>query len=494
MHIIFVNPQGNFDNNDSYWTMHPDFGGQLVYVKEIAIAMANLGHKVDIITRYIDDPNFPEFKGEIEYYSGIDNLRIVRIKSKTNDFLNKELLWNQLDTWTYNIVNFYDKEGSFPDFMTGHYGDGGVACAMLKAKTTIPYSFTGHSLGAQKLDKLDTNIDNIEEIDDKYHFSERILAERTAMYNSDLIFVSTQQEKDEQYSHKLYTDITNSFHNPLKFVVTPPGANTKVFEPFAGNNISKGIENFIESIINRDIRKGRINLPFIISASRLDSKKNHIGLVKAFAINKELQETANLLISVRGIENAFEDYQNESPDELIILDQIFDVIREYELFGKIAFISINSQTELADTYRYMTKRKSIFTLTALYEPFGLAPIEAMSTGLPAVVTQYGGPSEVLYENGEEFGVLVDAFDEEDISKGLLKALKNYEFYKSQGMKRVKEKYTWEVTAKKYLEAIENLEENYKEVSINKFFEKPSRKYLDRTFLRNYLIKNKYEEV
>ena len=50
MHIAFLNPQGNFDPNDSYWTEHPDFGGQLVYVKEVATAMAALGHRVDILT------------------------------------------------------------------------------------------------------------------------------------------------------------------------------------------------------------------------------------------------------------------------------------------------------------------------------------------------------------------------------------------------------------------------------------------------------------
>lgn|GEM_PF-4670272 len=33
MHIAFLNPQGNFDLADRYWTEHPDFGGQLVYVK-----------------------------------------------------------------------------------------------------------------------------------------------------------------------------------------------------------------------------------------------------------------------------------------------------------------------------------------------------------------------------------------------------------------------------------------------------------------------------
>jgi sucrose-phosphate synthase len=35
MRIAFLNPQGNFDPGDSYWTEHPDFGCQLVYVKQL---------------------------------------------------------------------------------------------------------------------------------------------------------------------------------------------------------------------------------------------------------------------------------------------------------------------------------------------------------------------------------------------------------------------------------------------------------------------------
>ena len=46
MHILFFNPQGNFDPEDSHLTEHPDFGGQLVYVKEVAMAMADAGHSV----------------------------------------------------------------------------------------------------------------------------------------------------------------------------------------------------------------------------------------------------------------------------------------------------------------------------------------------------------------------------------------------------------------------------------------------------------------
>ena len=56
MHIIFLNPQGNFDKNDSYWTMHPDFGGQLVYVKEIASEMLRMF--IDWLIEI--DANFPK--------------------------------------------------------------------------------------------------------------------------------------------------------------------------------------------------------------------------------------------------------------------------------------------------------------------------------------------------------------------------------------------------------------------------------------------------
>ena len=50
MHLVFLNPQGNFDQHDSHLTEHPDFGGQLVYVKEISLALTRLGHRVDIVT------------------------------------------------------------------------------------------------------------------------------------------------------------------------------------------------------------------------------------------------------------------------------------------------------------------------------------------------------------------------------------------------------------------------------------------------------------
>ena len=225
-------------------------------------------------------------------------------------------------------------------------------------------------------------------------------------------------------------------------------------------------------------------------ASRLDEKKNHLGLVKAYAKSKELQDISNLCISLRGIENAYDDYLNAKKDEIAILDNIMNVIKENNLLGKVMFVSINSQFELADTYRYMARRKSIFSLTALYEPFGLAPIEAMNTGLPVAVTKYGGPSEVLKEDNESFGVLLDVLDDQSIIEGLIETFRNYDEYQKKGYQRVQSKYTWRATAEIYLEHIQKVrnKRRIKEVFVPEYFYTLDKTKLDKLYIKKILSK------
>ena len=93
MRLVFLNPQGNFDAQDSYLTEHPDFGGQLVYVKELAKALVDEGHQVDIVTRQINDPNWPEFAGSYDCFPGYEQqLRILRFPCGAPRFLEKEKL------------------------------------------------------------------------------------------------------------------------------------------------------------------------------------------------------------------------------------------------------------------------------------------------------------------------------------------------------------------------------------------------------------------
>ncbi|HKL13747.1 MAG TPA: glycosyltransferase [Halanaerobiales bacterium] len=484
--VAFLNPQGNFDPNDSYWTEHPDFGGQLVYVKEVSLALAKLGINVDIITRQIKDKDWPEFSKPIDKYPQNDKVRIVRIPFGGDDFLRKEKLWPYIDDYVEGIIDFYEEQGNFPDFITTHYADGGLSGLLLKDKKGLPFTFTGHSLGAQKMDKLDVNKINFTEYNTKFNFHRRIIAERLSMNHADGIVVSTSQERFEQYSHDLYKDAVDP-ENDNKFKVIPPGVNTDIFN----SEYTDKIKNKLEHYINRDINEERKDLPLIISSSRLDQKKNHLGLVKAFAENKKLQKKANLAIALRGIENPFEDYSNADKEEKNILDQIMKIIYNNNCSGKVTMFSLNSQKQLAETYAYFASKKSVFALTSFYEPFGLAPVEAMASGLPAVVTENGGPVEIM--NKGEFGVLVDPEEPEDIADGLLEILsdeKNWQHYHKKGKQRVMDKYTWEQTAKAYLEFMKEILNSKKEekekLDVPDYFTEPDTKndsrLLDR-FLR-----------
>ena len=478
MHIAFLNPQGNFDPKDSYWTEHPDFGGQLVYVKEIAIAMENLGHKVDIITRQIIDPEWLEFASSIDHYPDAKNLRILRFPCGPKTFLPKEQLWSYLGTeWTQNILKYYHQENQVPDAFTAHYADGGISAAIISSKTKIPFTFTGHSLGAQKLDKLLRTNTSLEQLDSQYHFARRIMAERISMNRASKVITSTNQERFEQYGHIAYKGAIDPADD-TRFAVIPPGVNREIFSEVEKPD-DKWVDQRINQAIKRDISQKRLSLPLVLASSRLDEKKNHVGIVKAFAKSEQLQHTANLAIAVRNLKDPLRDYHQLNVSERAIFNKIISLIRKSNLWGMVTAFPLNSQKELASAYRVLAKRKSVFALTSLYEPFGLANLEAMSCGLPVVVTQNGGPSESLKEGNREFGVLVDPSNPDDIAQGLLRLLSSkaeWNRFSSAGLKRVISKYTWKKTAEGYLTTIEAIIKNpYQSIStpIHPFFLNPS---------------------
>jgi len=227
--IAFFNPQGNFDPHDSYWTMHPDFGGQLVYVKEVALRLAAMGHRVDIVTRQVLDPSWPEFAAPFDVYPGHDGVRIVRLPCGGDRFIRKEELWPVLGPeWVPAILDFYRAEGRFPDVVTGHYADGGLAAALFQEDTGVPFTFTAHSLGAQKMDRLEANARTLEALDARYHFARRIAAERVAMNHAAAVISSSCLERDEQYGHPAYRGAIDPADG--KMVVIPPGVNLAVFD------------------------------------------------------------------------------------------------------------------------------------------------------------------------------------------------------------------------------------------------------------------------
>jgi sucrose-phosphate synthase len=460
MHIGFLNPQGNFDAHDSYITEHADFGGQLVYVKEVAIAIARKGHKVDILTRQIIDPDWPEFAEPFDTYPDVENVRIIRLPAGPKEFLRKELLWPHLvSDWVPNILKFYDGDGGLPDAMTAHYGDGGLCGVLIEDKTGVPFTFTAHSLGAQKMDKLHVTPENLAQINEYYYFGCRLLAERLSMNRSAVNITSTlKQERFGQYNHPAYQGAID-VNNDVRFALIPPGVEPSVFGAEARSQNEEATYQLIQERLARDISEPRRELPVILASSRLSPKKNTLGLVRAYAQSEAIQEQANLVLITAGLHNPLREPVKDEQVERTVLTPIREIVNEKNLWGKISAFCVPDQGALAATYRFMAQRRSVFALMSLFEPFGLAPLEATVAGLPVVGTKNGGLSESLRKRDNEYGVLVDPEDTADIVRGLERLLCNaqeWEHFAQSGQQHVLNCYTWEAAGNEYLNLIKEI--------------------------------------
>lgn len=441
MKIAFLNPQGNFDRTDAYLTEHPDFGGQLVYVKEVALALGRLGVHVDVLTRRIRDPQWHGFEDDIDDFGELaDRVRIVRLPCGGDSFLAKERLWPHLPEMADAIVSFYGDQA--PDFLTAHYADGGYLGACLQARLGVGFTLTGHSLGAQKLDKLFSGGQSFEELEPRYRFAQRIAAERLAMARAARVITSTTEERLGQYGHALYQGAIDT-SDDARFRVIPPGINTEIFHADAGKD-DPAVLNRLRRMVRDPARR------HVVVASRLDPKKNVAGVVEAFCVSPELADGAHLALFVRGVDDPWQGIDALRADEQAVLQPILERVRAAGLEDRVSFVNARSQRELAAAYRLFAASGSVFALPSLFEPFGLAPIEAAACGLAVVATRNGGPSEIFAGGA---GLLMDPEDPAAMAQAFVEGLNQHAELAAKGIQRVLSTYTWDKTAKAYLETI-----------------------------------------
>jgi glycosyltransferase involved in cell wall biosynthesis len=92
---------------------------------------------------------------------------------------------------------------------------------------------------------------------------------------------------------------------------------------------------------------------------------------------------------------------------------------------------------------------------SLYEPFGLTPVEAGLFRKPSIVTNHGGPPEIIIEG--ETGFIVGPRDYGTIAKRMRELLSNPQLRREMGQKarkRVLENFTLERSAKQLLAEVE----------------------------------------
>ncbi len=217
-------------------------------------------------------------------------------------------------------------------------------------------------------------------------------------------------DKKEHLLHKLYVAMLRKKDIVIAASVNQVKYTLEHFriDPESIHIIYNGIDLDYWSLppvdYNRTAFRNSFSIPpdakVIILAAAFRPEKNHLGAIRALKLLRETRgENAYLLLAGEGV----------------MRKQAEELARELNISGYVIFAG--PQKDLRPFYW----SADIFSLTsASVETFSIAALEAMSCGLPAVLTDIGGAKEMVTEG--ENGFLSGSDDEslaENWQKGLI---------------------------------------------------------------------------
>ena len=439
LYILMLSLHGLIRGSDLELGCDADTGGQVLYVVELARALARQHEvvKVDLLTRRIEDSSVSADYARPEEMLG-DNARIIRLPCGPRRYLRKESLWPYLDQLVDRALLFLREQKRLPDVIHSHYADAGYVGMQLSQLLGIPQIHTGHSLGRSKQQRLLAQGRKPQALERQFSFYRRIATEEAILQHASLIITSTPQESDEQYG--LYTN----YHRE-RAVVIPPGTDISRFSPPSRRIAS---EPEAARLIDRFLVHPR--KPLVLTICRPEMRKNLGALIAAFGSSPQLHEHANLAI----IAGNREDIRKLDVAQVEVMTDLLLDIDLYDLWGKVALPKQHKPADIAGFYRLAARRRGIFVNPALTEPFGLTLIEAAASGLPIVATEDGGPRDIVAHCKN--GVLVNPMDIKAIAEAIEYGLADstrWRRWARNGIAGVRNYYTWDAHVRKYLRVL-----------------------------------------
>lgn len=221
-------------------------------------------------------------------------------------------------------------------------------------------------------------------------------------------------------------DLIKFLNVPPKKIIQIPEAADKRFRPIKDK---KQIKPIIGRYFDPKIK-------YILSVGTLEPRKNLAKLVEAFSLlpHNILREYSLVLVGAPGWNN----------------EQLTKTITNFNLKNRVILPGFVKDEDLP----YIYNGASVFVFPALYEGFGLPPLEAMACGRPVIVSNTSSLLEVV----SRAGVLINPQNEEQIAAAIKKIIlrpKLAQKLAQKGEARAK-KYSWQKTAKATLKVFESL--------------------------------------
>lgn len=350
-----------------------DTGGHIAYVLDAACHQALLPEveQVIIATRLFEDARLGDIYAQPSE-TVAPKVVIERIAGADRRYLEKEALGADLTAFTAAFCDHLAASPRRPDVIHAHFADAAAVAMAAQRRFGIPFVYTPHALG---IDKRAQQIASA-------GLDARIAAERAAIAGASAIVVSTREEASRQ---------VGGYGVPLgtRVHAIAPGVPRRDLVPTAPT-LADRLGDWLD----------RPALPVILAVARPVAKKNLAALIRAYAGDAMLRDTANLVILAGQHDHA-------STDERVVLAELHALAEEPALCGRVALPPRHDVADVAALYA-RAAQGGVFVNPALHEPFGLTLVEAAAAGVPVVATRNGGPAEIVETIGH--GVLVDPHD------------------------------------------------------------------------------------
>lgn len=227
---------------------------------------------------------------------------------------------------------------------------------------------------------------------------------RLSIKKADKIIAITNFAKSEIL--KYYSDI---YINKIEVVYNG-------FNDFAKNPIV--LENVSNKILLLE------NIEYILTVSTISPRKNIDGLIKAFDL---IKNEVNCKLVIAG-KNGW------------LYESVYKLVDELKIKDRVIFTGGINDDEL----KFLYKNAKLFVYPSFYEGFGLPPLEAMSYGIPCIVSNVTSIPEVVNDAAISF----NPYDIKEISSKIIQGMNDIyirSFIKENSERRVKY-FSWDTCA------------------------------------------------
>lgn len=225
-----------------------------------------------------------------------------------------------------------------------------------------------------------------------------------------------------EYSKKNLLDIYKLSNKEVRIV--PNGVDLVKFSPDNRDDISQQIEN-----------KFGIK-DYILTVGRLEPRKNHVGLLHAYAKLVQKYDAVGPLVIV-----GQKDFGNKN---------LFITLNELNISDRVVILE-NIDDDLLSSIIRVAR---LFVYPSFAEGFGIPPLEAMACGVPVITSNKTAIPEVV----GNAGILVDPSDYEMIYEAMYKVISEATLARELSIagRAQAEKWSWQNAAIKYIESLKEL--------------------------------------